>query len=160
MDIADTYRAMDDDELVRLHQKPEDLTDEARAALASELSRRGTGNSQIKEKQAQWQGDAEEERRRVAASRKAYVRSRFESLTQFGVILAVGIAYGLAVSSAFHLSDEAGEVVGGLVVTVAVVVWRLVRAFAPRRRLYWVATVALGGYILVTVALRLTLLRK
>jgi hypothetical protein len=139
---------MSDDQLVPLHQRPEDLTEEAKAALASELSRRNIRDFQIREKQSQWQSDAEEERQRVVASRKAYVRRRLESLTQLGVILAVGIAYMVAV---LYLTEARGEVVGKLMMTVAVVIWRLVRAFAPDWRVYWTAPVALAGYILATV---------
>ncbi len=147
MTISETYRAMSDDELVRLHQRPEDLTDEARSALASELIRRNIGDSKIRERQSEWQRDHEDERQRVVVSRKDYIRQRFESLTQLGVILAVGIAYMVAV---LYLTEARGEVVGKLMTAVAVVIWRLVRVFAPKWKVYWTALAALAAYILAT----------
>lgn len=150
--ILETYRAMDDDGLVRLCERPDDLTEEARIALASELSRRNIGDSQIRDKQSQWQIDREEDRQQVVASRRAYVHQRFESVLQLGVILGVAIAYMVLLSVIFQFTWPASNFLDKLIMGAAIAIWRLERAFVPSWKIKRTALLALAGYILVTVS--------
>ncbi|MFZ0960348.1 MAG: hypothetical protein WAO35_05545 [Terriglobia bacterium] len=142
---------MDDDGLVRLSGQSEDLTEEARAALASELNRRNIGACQIRHKQSQGQKDKEEDRQQVVASRETHVHGIFESIAQLGIILGVATVYMVLLTIILQSTFDDAEIIDKWIMAAAFAFWALERAFVPSWKIKRTLLLALAGCFVITI---------
>jgi magnesium-transporting ATPase (P-type) len=111
--VAETYRRASDDELAAFHADIGSLTDEARDALHTEISRRGLTDEQITSKNEAQKRDQEEQKQlQLEAKRKRPVRWLL-TLAQIGIVLVVA-AFAMMCLGLINITPGQDEAAGAM----------------------------------------------